>query len=87
MAQKHLIPPTTAHKANNVPATPSCASSQSRTCAPDSPEPLAPPPSAGRKVLNAAKWVVDVMVAQWFLIGIGVVIGLAYKFPNVAKTK
>lgn len=51
------------------------------------PAPPQPPQSQSMsaKLLRAAKWVLDLMIAQWFLIGIGVVIALAHSYPNVAK--
>ncbi|KAK4054691.1 LRR receptor-like serine/threonine-protein kinase RGI2 [Microbotryomycetes sp. JL221] len=48
-------------------------------------EPSGSKQSAGRCILEAAKWVLQVVLDQWFLIGIGVVIALAHSFPNVAK--
>ncbi|GAA5931466.1 hypothetical protein JCM3775_006862 [Rhodotorula graminis] len=41
--------------------------------------------SRGRRVWNATKRVLGLLVDQWFLIGIGVFIVLAWRFPNVAR--
>ncbi|ORY89758.1 SBF-like CPA transporter family-domain-containing protein [Leucosporidium creatinivorum] len=38
-----------------------------------------------QKGWDGVKWLFEFLVAQWFLIGIGVVIGLASRFPNVAR--
>lgn len=83
-----LQQPTTSGTAvppKGPPTSDSTISASARTSPPDSPEPPAPSPL--RRVWLAVKWVLDFLVAQWFLCGIGIVIGLAYKFPNVAKTK
>jgi hypothetical protein len=85
-----LLQPTTPGTATPTTGPTSVSSpspSQSRTSPPASPEPPKPKPSAGRRIWLGVKWVLDFLIAQWFLCGIGIVIGLAYKFPNVAKTK
>ncbi|GAA5857328.1 hypothetical protein JCM9279_000298 [Rhodotorula babjevae] len=43
------------------------------------------PLSRGRRVWNATRRVLGLLIDQWFLIGIGVFIVLAWRFPNVAR--
>ncbi|GAA5820933.1 hypothetical protein JCM3770_002635 [Rhodotorula araucariae] len=44
-----------------------------------------PPLSRLQRVWQALKRVLDLLIDQWFLIGIGVFIVLAWRFPNVAR--
>ncbi|KAK4054185.1 LRR receptor-like serine/threonine-protein kinase RGI2 [Microbotryomycetes sp. JL201] len=36
-------------------------------------------------VVGAIRWILSIILDQWFLIGIGIVIALAHSFPDVAK--
>ncbi|KDE03680.1 hypothetical protein MVLG_05869 [Microbotryum lychnidis-dioicae p1A1 Lamole] len=48
-------------------------------------EPTSSPPSIKERRRNAVVWIGQTMLHQWFLIGIGFVIGLAHSFPNVGR--